>query len=111
MDAAASWHGGRERASVLGHTYTLGGSLISKYIFRGTGTQAAATSARPPVQTAAHAFTCDRLAGSAVQTCTHMCMFAHFFEATVTCTHTHTNANTHKKKKARQSAPTHQRSF
>lgn len=47
----------------------------------------------PRFQTATHAFTCDKPAGSAVQTCTHMRVFADLFEATLT--HTHTQMQTH----------------
>lgn len=93
MDAAAGWHVGRgqTRTDAQAHTHKVAvwfasityGALEHKQPLR-----------VPKVQTAAHASTCDRLAGRTVQTCTHVCMFAHLFEATLTylctqkCKHT-----------------------
>lgn len=97
MDTAASWHGGSLRTCT--HTYTQTGCLISKYYLRGTGTQAGTSGT--PVQSAAHALTCDNLAKSAV--------FANLFEVSLIYAHVHTNANTYTK--ANPPTPTHQRSL
>ena len=77
LDAATSWHGGRGQTCTHMHTHT--GSLITKYYLWGNGTQTGTSGT--PVQTAAHALTCDNLAKSAVQThtcvCLHICSKSH----------------------------------
>lgn len=65
---------GGAHAHTRTHTHT--GSLITKYYLQVNGTQAGTSGT--PLQTAAHALTCDNLAKSAhMCACLHICSKSH----------------------------------